>query len=53
MRVVPYIDPRYFKAPDLEWFNPSGFEFGIGYILHKSQDAKRRDEIRKLNERSY
>jgi hypothetical protein len=47
---VPFIDPyqhtRYFSS----LINPVGFEFGLGYILHKSPNKKtsRNDERKQL-----
>jgi hypothetical protein len=46
---VPYIDPYRHRVYDAPLFHLAGYEFGVGYILHKSKAAKRREEIKKRN----
>ncbi|MHB8259374.1 MAG: hypothetical protein ACYDCN_04665 [Bacteroidia bacterium] len=47
---VPYFRPYDYGA---SLFQPIGFEFGIGYIIHKSQAAQKRSAIRKQVEESH
>ena len=44
---VPYFDPYEHKRYYGPAFQPIGFEFGIGYILHKNAAAQKRKAIRK------
>ena len=50
---VPNFNPYAHKIFYEPLFNPIGFELGVGYILHKSQAALKREEIRRRVKESY